>query len=95
MTFFVYILCSKSRNALYVGATRDLRRRVEQHRAGIVGSHTRKYRIRQLIYFETHETARAALERERRIKRWRRDWKEELIASVNPDWRDISMGIPL
>ena len=95
MPYYVYILCSRSTNALYVGVTRDLRVRVEQHRAGAVKAHTKKYRIHRLIYFETHETLDEARTRERRIKRWRRAWKEELIASVNANWRDLSMEIPL
>jgi len=92
--FYVYILCSASRNALYVGVARDLRARVHQHRIGAVDSHTARYRIHRLIYFEAHDTLESALLREKRVKRWRRDWKERLIASVNPDWRDLSMEIP-
>jgi len=92
--YFVYILVSASENALYTGTTRDLRRRLEQHQAGITGAHTQKYRIKKLIYFEVHDTLEAALIRERRIKRWKRDWKIELIESVNPGWRDLSPEIP-
>ncbi len=94
MRYFVYILVSASGNALYTGTTRDLRRRLEQHQAGITGAHTQKYRIKKLIYFEVHDTLEAALIRERRIKRWKRDWKIELIEFVNPGWRDLSPEIP-
>lgn len=94
MSAFVYILCSRSGNALYVGTARDLRQRVEQHRSGRGGAHTARYRITRLIYFEAHEAMGDALLRERRIKRWRRTWKEELIASQNPTWRDLSADIP-
>lgn len=94
MPCFTYMLASRSHNALYVGSARDHRRRVAQHRAGAVEAHTAKYRIHKLVWFETHDTLEAALIRERRIKRWRRKWKEELIASVNPGWRDLAVEIP-
>ena len=94
MPCFTYMLASRSHNALYVGSARDLRRRVAQHRAGAVEAHTAKYRIHKLVWFETHDTLEAALIRERRIKRWRRAWKEDLIASVNPGWRDLAVEIP-
>ena len=95
MAFFTCILCSASRNALHIGSARDLRRRVEQHRAGSVEAHTAKYRIHRPVWFETHETLGMALLRERRIKRWKRRWKDELIASVNPGWRDLVDEIPI
>ena len=94
MQFFVYILVSRSGNALYVGSTRDLRQRLQQHRAGTVGARTRKYRIHKLVYFEVHDTLEMALVREKRIKRWQRKWKEDLIESVNPTWRDLVFEIP-
>jgi len=67
---------------------------VHQHQVGITGAHTQKYRIRKLVYFEVHDTLETALTRERRIKRWQRDWKIDLIESVNPTWRDLSTDIP-
>ncbi|MEO0823936.1 MAG: GIY-YIG nuclease family protein [Pseudomonadota bacterium] len=94
MTAFMYILASASRNALYVGASRDLRQRVEQHRAGGVEAHSATYRIDRLIYFEAHDSLEDALTRERRVKRRHRAWKEELIATLNPEWRDLAMEIP-
>ena len=95
MPYFVYIMISRSGNALYVGSTNDLRRRLQQHLEGNTAAHTRKYRIRKLVYFETHDPLGAALTRERRIKRWRREWKVELIESVNPGWRDLALEVPL
>jgi len=94
MQYFVYILVSASGNALYTGTTRDLRKRLHQHQVGITGAHTQKYRIRKLVYFEVHGALEAALIRERRIKRWKREWKIELIESINPGWRDLSVEIP-
>ncbi len=94
MTYFVYILANKPHGAIYIGSARDLRNRIRQHLAGIPGSHTQKYNIKTLVYFEQYETTIDAIHRERRLKRWNRSWKEELIKQNNPDWRDISDQIP-
>ena len=94
MTHFVYILANKPRGAIYVGSARDLRQRIEQHISGAVPGHTKKYNVKTLVWFEAHDTLEMALVRERRIKRWRRSWKDELIAKVNPEWVDISNQIP-
>ena len=90
MPFHVYILASRPRGAIYVGTTRDLPTRMEQHRLGTAGSHTRKYGITALVWFETHATAQDANDRERRLKRWRRAWKDALIGKSNPAWRDLT-----
>jgi putative endonuclease len=92
---FVYILASRPGGAIYIGATTNLRGRVTQHRLGAVDSHTRRYRIHRLVYFETHQTLELALARERKLKRWRRAWKDALIAGANPMWRDLAGDIPL
>ncbi|QDL93787.1 GIY-YIG nuclease family protein [Paroceanicella profunda] len=94
MAFYVYILASRPGGALYTGSTDDLRRRVEQHRSGALAGHTDTYGIRTLVWFEAHDTRAEALLRERRIKRWRRLWKEQLIMQHNPQWRDITADIP-
>ena len=94
MTYFVYILASRPHGAIYVGSARDLRQRVEQHRSGVVPGHTTTYKIHRLVHFEAYERAADAIARERRVKRWRREWKDALIAEANPDWRDISAEIP-
>jgi putative endonuclease len=94
MQFFVCILVSRSGNALYVGSTRNLRQRLQQHWTGVAGAHTGKYRIHKLVYFEAHNTLEMALVREKRIKRWHRMWKEDLIESINPTWRDLAIEIP-
>ncbi|MEM5585121.1 MULTISPECIES: GIY-YIG nuclease family protein [unclassified Roseibium] len=94
MPYYVYILANKPHGAIYVGSARDLRKRIEQHKVGIRGSHTEKYNIKTLVYFEVHDEVLDAVHQEKRLKRWRRDWKEELIAKVNPDWKDVSDQIP-
>ncbi len=91
VAFYTYIMACASNTAIYVGVTGDLMQRVEQHKTGFGSRHTQKYRIRKLIYFEVHETLDAAIARERKLKRWRRSWKEDLITDINPNWSDLSM----
>jgi putative endonuclease len=93
MTYWVYIMASRPGGALYIGRTRDLRQRVEAHRAGL-SAHTAKYKIRTLVWFEAHEAFEPSLRRERSLKRWRRSWKDQLITEFNPDWKDMTHAIP-
>ncbi|NNK68647.1 MAG: GIY-YIG nuclease family protein [Rhodobacteraceae bacterium] len=86
-------MASRPGGALYTGRTNDLRARVEAHRAGL-SAHTATYGIKTLVWFETHEDFEPSLLRERRIKRWRRAWKDALIQEVNPDWRNLTREIP-
>jgi putative endonuclease len=87
--FYLYIMASRPGGALYVGVTRDLVRRVYQHRTGMIKGHTKQYKIRQLVYFEIYSTAYEAIQREKNIKHWSRAWKTRLIATTNPTWRDL------
>jgi putative endonuclease len=89
MSFWVYILASKRGGTLYVGVTNDLVRRVYEHRNSLVPGFTKRYGIKQLVYFEQHDTAYAAIQREKNIKHWSREWKIDLIVSMNPDWSDL------
>ena len=88
MVFWVYILASQPGGTLYVGVTNDLVRRIFEHREGLVRGFTKRYGVKMLVYFEQHETAIAAIQREKNIKHWSREWKIDLIVSKNPDWRD-------
>ena len=88
--FFVYILASRSR-VLYTGLTRDLLRRVYQHRNGEVPGFSRKYQVNRLVYFEETSSAVSAFERERQIKGWSREKKLRLIESVNAGWLDLAV----
>jgi len=94
MAHFVYIMASRPFGAIYTGRTTNLRQRVEVHRSGTVAGHTQKYRIRTLVWFEMHESFEESLLRERRLKRWRRAWKDHLISEHNPHWRDMTYRIP-
>jgi putative endonuclease len=85
----VYILASPNGRALYIGVTTDMGRRLEEHRRGL-SEHTSRYNITKLVYFESHETAPHAIEREKQLKKWRREKKILLIESANPEWLDLS-----
>ncbi len=87
--FFVYIMASGPRGVLYVGLTSDMAGRAWEHRERLFKGFTKRYGVDRLVYFERHDEAAAAAQRERAIKRWRRDWKIELIEQDNPTWRDL------
>jgi putative endonuclease len=85
--YWVYILASNSRT-LYVGVTRDIRRRLQAHRSGET-SFTARYRIHRLVYIEGTDDVRSAIRREKQLKGWRRERKIEMITSMNPGWDDL------
>ena len=87
-TFYVYVLSSLSRR-LYTGVTNDLRRRLREHRAGKVGSHTHRYRIVRLVYVESLPDVGAAIAREKEIKAWTRERRMQLIEAHNAGWLDL------
>ena len=87
--YFVYILTSRSR-ILYVGVTNDLKRRLYEHKEGLVPGFTRRYRVHTFVYYETTTDVESAIAREKQIKHWRREKKIALIESTNPDWKDLA-----
>jgi putative endonuclease len=89
----VYLLASKRNGTLYIGVTSNLIARIQQHRAGVVRGFTRDYGVRLLVWFEQHATMESAITRERRIKKWNRAWKLELIETANPEWRDLAQDL--
>jgi putative endonuclease len=89
MAFYVYILAGKRHGTLYVGVTNNLVRRVWEHREGIVEGFTKRYGVKRLVYFETFEEPGDAIAREKTIKKWRKDWKINVIERENPDWMDL------
>ncbi|MFN6944103.1 MAG: GIY-YIG nuclease family protein [Cytophagaceae bacterium] len=86
---YVYIMTNKTRKCLYIGATNNLSARTLEHKEGIGSVFTAKYKCTDLVYYECYECIEAAIEREKKLKKWRRVWKEELIKSINPDFRDL------
>jgi putative endonuclease len=97
--YYVYILASKKNGTLYLGVTNDLGRRIYEHKNNLVEGFSKKYEIHRLVYFEVCEDVRAAIQREKNMKKWKRQWKIELIEKNNPDWKDlyhqIVSGFPL
>lgn len=87
--YYVYVLASKRNGTLYVGVTSDLVRRIYAHKNDFVEGFTKKYGVHMLVYFEECGGREGAIQREKQIKEWKRQWKLELIESVNPQWRDL------
>jgi len=85
----VYILANKRNGTLYIGVTSDLIKRVWEHKQGIVEGFTKKYDVHRLVWYELHESMESAIVREKRLKEWKRNWKLELIESMNPAWQDL------
>ncbi len=86
---YVYILSNKSRT-LYIGVTSDLRRRVYEHKHKLIDGFTKKYNLTSLVYFETFNNMQDAIQREKQLKNWHREWKINLIESISPGWKDLS-----
>jgi putative endonuclease len=90
---FVYLMASRKDGTLYLGVTRDLVRRVYQHKTKATPGFTSRYGVDRLVWFETYDDPVTAIEREKDIKKWRREWKVRLIEDTNPDWRDLYSDI--
>src|SRR5258707_661514 len=89
MSGYVCILASRKNGTLYTGVTSDLERRVWEHREELTGGFTKKYGVKRLVWYRDHFYVRDAIADEKRIKRWRRKWKLELIEAMNPGWDDL------
>jgi len=85
----VYILAGKRNGTLYIGVTSDLVKRVWEHKNNMVEGFTKRYGVHQLVWYELHDNMESAIEREKRLKNWKRAWKLKLIEGVNPDWEDL------
>jgi putative endonuclease len=85
----VYILSSQKNGTLYTGVTSNLIKRVWEHKNGVVDGFTKRYGINRLVWFEMHDNMESAIFREKRLKKWKRQWKINLIESNNPNWRDL------
>ena len=88
--YYVYIVTNKSKT-LYIGVTDDLNRRLYEHKNKLVEGFTKKYNLANLVYFETFNRIEDAIRREKQLKNWHRQWKINLIESVNKVWKDISL----
>jgi putative endonuclease len=88
--YFVYILSSQRNGTLYIGITSDISRRIDEHRKKMIPGFTKKYGVAKLVYAEEYEYVGDALSREKQLKKWKRDWKLNLIEKANPEWKDLS-----
>ncbi len=86
---YVYILASRPRGVLYTGVTSNLPLRAEQHKSRAVPGFTAKYGVNRLVWFQGFEDIRDAIDHEKRVKRWRREWKIKLIEASNPNWEEL------
>lgn len=87
--YYVYILASSFRGTLYIGITSNLVKRVYEHKHDLVEGFTKRYKVHDLVYYEHTTDVNIALQREKRMKKWNRAWKLELIEKSNPEWRDL------
>ncbi|MEO0468392.1 MAG: GIY-YIG nuclease family protein [Bacteroidota bacterium] len=86
---YVYIMANTRRTVVYIGSTTNIRKRISDHRNLIGSGFTAKYRCRHLVYLETFDRITEAAKREKQLKNWRRNWKNDLITSQNPGWEDL------
>jgi len=85
----VYILTNKRRGTVYIGVTSDLRKRVWQHKNNLVDGFTKRYNVHHLVWYEVHSLMEYAIQREKQLKKWNRQWKQRLIEKSNLDWKDL------
>ena len=88
--YYIYILASQKNGTLYIGVTNDLERRVLEHKQKINEGFTSKYEVTRLVYFESLQYINDAILREKRLKKWNRQWKINLIEEENKEWNDLS-----
>ena len=88
--YYIYILASQKNGTLYIGVTNDLERRVLEHKQKVNEGFTSKYNVNMLVYFESFQYINDAILREKRLKKWNRQWKINLIEEENKEWNDLS-----
>jgi putative endonuclease len=87
--YHVYIMASQKNGTTYIGMTNDLYRRIHEHRKKCIKGFTDENRVTRLVYYEEYADVRDAITREKRLKKWNRQWKINLIEENNPEWRDL------
>ena len=88
-TYYVYMMANKNNNVLYIGVTNDLIRRVNEHKNGKIEGFTKKYNCHKLVWFQHTNDVTSAITKEKRMKKWKREYKENVIREMNPDWTDL------
>ncbi|OGY46243.1 MAG: hypothetical protein A2744_04600 [Candidatus Buchananbacteria bacterium RIFCSPHIGHO2_01_FULL_44_11] len=87
--YYIYIITNQRNNVLYTGVTNDLNRRIYEHKNKLIPGFSHKYNLNKLVYYEESNGIYNAIIREKQIKNWHREWKVNLITSVNPRWEDL------
>ena len=93
--YYIYILTNQSNKVVYVGMTNDLKRRIYEHKNKLMNGFSKKYNLNKLVYFESSSEINTVLNREKEIKKWRREKKNKLVESMNPNWTDLSDELSL
>lgn len=88
-SYYVYIMSNKTNSTIYIGVTNDIYRRTNEHNDSVVDGFTKLYNVHKLVYVEEYSSIEDALNREKQIKKWRREKKDKLINSLNPQWKDL------
>ena len=91
----VYILTNKNNTTLYTGVTRNLKRRIAEHKLHINNGFSERYNTDKLVYYEIYNRLVDGIHREKQLKKWHREWKEKLIDDFNPEWEDLAYSIGL
>lgn len=86
---YIYILTNQYNTALYIGVTNDLVRRIYEHKQDLVEGFSKRYKLHKLVYYEQTPSIISAIQREKQLKRWHRNWKNNLIEEMNPSWNDL------
>lgn len=92
-TYAVYIMTNYSQSSFYIGVTGNLQQRVREHKNKVVEGFTKKYNVDKLVYYEFTDSVDAALNREKQLKRWHREWKINLVKEINPEFKDLSPNL--
>lgn len=90
---YIYFMTNKTNNVLYIGVTNSLKRRIAEHSEGRGAVFTSKYNCSKLVYFEIFPTIKQAVTRERQLKHFKREWKNQLVETINPKWQDLSESV--
>lgn len=88
--YYIYFLTNHKNGTLYIGMSNDLKRRIFEHKNGLIEGFTKKYGLNRLVHFEVYQYVQEAIVREKRMKKWKRQWKIELIEEENPNWNDLA-----
>lgn len=92
-SYYVYIIANKRHTVLYIGVTNNLIRRIYEHKNGLAEGFTKKYNCDKLVWFEQTADVYEAIKAEKRMKKWKREFKENVISEMNPDWKDLYEGL--